>query len=257
MRMAKISNLGVIVVSVDLEPPVSGGVAAQRMLDRLTPQLIELFDRHRVRATWAVADPIVSAATERLQSSHVPHEIAVLGDATWAGPHAARGRFAGELSRRVLRARAAGLAVSSLAMVEPIPTDHYDLLLKQGITAVRAPGQANTGRVPQSLRYRLWQLPVSHRLPAANRWFAAGSWAAQRGLRRAAAQQSLYHLEIDAPRLGGRGSSALRSLERLLRQAARLQQQRRVEILTMAETVARLSATPSVVPARSVLRKAA
>lgn len=257
MRNSKLSAVGVLVVSVDLELPVDQwSTTERRALDEIAPQLVDLFDRLCIPATWAVADPLLSAATERLQASQIDHEIAVLGDTTWVGSQASRGRFAGELSRRVLRARAAGLATTTLVPVDPVDETHLDLLVKHGITAVRGPLQATA---PQALRFGVWQLPATLRLPVESGWLhrAVRGLIVRSSLRRTAAGRGLFHLIVDGPRLGLAGRPALRSLERLLRYADSRRRQHQLEAITMSEAAARLSHTPSILPARSVLRKAA
>ena len=72
-------------------------------LETVTAELAERLARYNLPASWAVADPAVSAATERLLHAGAAHEIAILGDRSWVGREAGRARFARELARRVTR----------------------------------------------------------------------------------------------------------------------------------------------------------
>lgn len=256
MRIHKLSSVGTLVVSIDLELPARQWAEAdRRALDAATLQLGELFEQHRISATWAVADPVQSAATERLQNFRVRQEIAVLCDQNWSGPQVSRSRFASELARRVLRARAAGLTVTTLAPRDGLPEDHLDLVLKQGLTAVRGA----LGGAPRALRFGLWEFPGTLRLPAESHWLISSSRGvrARRGIRRAVAQQGLFHLVVDASRFGALGRPAFRTLDRVLRYAAHQRKLQQLEILTLQDAAQRLSQTPQIAPARSVLRKAA
>ena len=138
---------GSLVISIDLElaPRQRMRLDDQRRLASTTDSLIEALRDCRLAATWAVADPAVSAATEVIRAAAEnnnaendnAHDIAVLGDHTWIGPQAGRTRFARELSRRVLRAQVAGIGVSTLGVRDAVLSDHLDLLVQHGIPAVR------------------------------------------------------------------------------------------------------------------------
>src|ERR1700678_731444 len=88
-RMSIALSRGILTVSIDLElDPLHCRPRQQLSLDRVGTQLLELLARYRIPATWAVADPAVSAATEKLSASGQGHEIAVLGDQAWVGSDA-------------------------------------------------------------------------------------------------------------------------------------------------------------------------
>jgi hypothetical protein len=252
---------GVLVISVDLELPLGHcGVVEERLLDETTGKLLALCDKYRMSATWGVADPVHSAATDRVRAASVAHEIAVLGDATWVGSQAGRARFAGELSRRVLKARAAGLPISTLIPAEVVLDDHLDLVVKNGITAVRGVvdhgGRSRRTAQPHALHFGLWEFPGSLRLPGDSRWLYGGGrgiWA-RRGLRRAAKGRRVFHLVVDAPRLGSSGTTAVSTLERVLQYADRLRSAERLLVATLAEVSGRLSQTRHTRPSRSILR---
>ena len=123
-------------ISIDLElDPQRRLVDQLRGLEDVTGRLAQLFSKYQVPATWAVADPAVSAATDRLVAANLAHEIAILGDRTWVGREAGRTRFAKELSRRVMRGRGAGLNVSSLLLRDVELEDNLDLLARARYTS--------------------------------------------------------------------------------------------------------------------------
>src|SRR5258708_31208014 len=113
-------------------------------------------DISSARETTAVATCAVAVA-EHLAASHVPatwaldlatnldlvidltsidaaHEIAVLANRSWAGRHTPRQVVPAELERRARRAFAAGHPPRTLVLAEGHVTEHFDLLVKLGIT---------------------------------------------------------------------------------------------------------------------------
>ena len=101
--MSFVLPAGVLAISIDLElDPLRRIADQQHGLEAATDRLITLLDTYRVPATWAVADPAVSAATDRLTASGSSHEIAVLGSlrisaAGTNSPSAAMQRFRQDL----------------------------------------------------------------------------------------------------------------------------------------------------------------
>lgn len=255
-------------ISVDLElDPQRRLVDQLRGLEDVTGRLIQLFGKYQAPATWAVADPSVSAATERLVAAKLGHEIAILGDRTWVGREAGRTRFAKELGRRVMRGRGAGLEVSSLLLRDVELEDNLDLLVKHDITALRTPFEAprfswfsrRATSHPQPLRFGLWHLPAMQRLPGASRWRSGGGGlrTAKRGIEQAIADFGVYHLVVDGLQLASRRGSALRVLERVLRYAVRRRDQQVLQIATLQKVAGQLRGEQHATPARSILRPAA
>ncbi len=255
---------GTLTVSVDLEHDhVHVGLAEQRELEEVANRLMELFARHKLAVTWAVADPALSAARARIDVVRGGHEMALLGDASWVGREAGRSRFARELMRRVARARGEGLIMRTLALRTAMPIDHCDLAIKEGIMAARQPGPVQAKRAPrlqpQALRFGLWGFPISMTLPAASRWLPGGGGlrAARFEIDKAIAERGLAHLAIDAPQLAERGASALRVVERVIEHAAHRRQHGLLEVATVGAVVERLAQENQSQPSRSILRPAA
>jgi hypothetical protein len=255
-------------LSIDLElDPLRPSRDQPRSLETITDRLVRLLDRYHASATWAVADPAVSAATEFLLAANESHEIAILGDQTWVGHEAGRMRFGRELARRVIRGRAAGIPISTLALRGTELADHLDLVAKQEILAVRddfheiAKGwlAKSTVRTPAALRFGLWDVPASMRLPGTSRWKLGGGGRrrCRSGIDKAIAECSVFHIQIDALSLADRGSMAEHALEQILRHAAIRQQQGALEITTIAGVARKLMGERTTAPARSILHPAA
>jgi hypothetical protein len=255
-------------LSVDLElDPLRHSRNQQKSLEEVTEDLVRLLGRYQIPATWAVADPAVSAATDVLLAVNAGHEIAVLGDPTWVGAESGRARFARELARRVSHGRAAGLQISTLALRGAELADHLDLVVKQEITAVRSsyvePSNGWFTRAviqqPAALRFGLWEIPTSIRLPGVSCWKLGGGGGrrARNGVNQAIAAQGVFHVQVDALSLADRGPLAQRKLEQILRHVALCREATTLELATLAQVAQRLSGPRTVVPARSILHPAA
>lgn len=252
---------GQLVVSLDLELELQReSLARQRALDTLTRQLVSLLDQHGLPATFAVADPALSAATETITASRGGHELAVLGDSTWAGPGAGRERFARELTRRFGAARAAGLNISTLALRHLEMAEHFDLLPKQAITVLRtdpvSPRRAQCVP-PQVIRFGVWQAAATLRLPQPRGWwFGSEAGPAFKLLKRAAQRGEIVHLLIDVAQLIERETPSLAMLERVLGAAARQRDQEQLEVLTLQNMASQLARPRDAGNQQSILRAA-
>src|SRR5688500_12177459 len=106
---------GTLVLSIDLELDLGHhDRLLTRRLEDVRSQLVTITRTHAMPATWAVADPMLSVASESILSAGCGHELAVLGDQAWLGPGCGRARLARELARRFSAPRKAGIAVSTL-----------------------------------------------------------------------------------------------------------------------------------------------
>jgi hypothetical protein len=251
---------GRLFVSVDLELELGQqSLDRQRALERVATHLLELLGRHEIPATVAVADPVLSAATEAIVAGPLEHEVAVLADATWAGRGAGRERLARELSRRFSRGQELGLNLSTLALRHVELDENLDLLAKSGITAVRSQAVAHAGKdspAPSLLRFGVWQMPASARLPVARRWwFDRAAGEAGRALVRAARRKQALGMVIDGAQLID-NDAGMSQVERLLRLAGELRRREELVVETMQRYVASLSRPREVLPLRSILRAA-
>lgn len=247
---------GQFVLTIDLELlERAGSYEHERQLDLMTRRLLELLHAYQLPATFAVADPLHSAATELVTSSDLGHELAVLGDASWIGRGAGRERFGRELDRRFHSAQAAGLTVTSLVLRNVELAENLDLLQPHPITAVRS-AAASAMAQPQLLRSGVWQMPVTYALPAKARWFYRPARVARRWLDRAARSGSIMHLSIDAGRLVETQPCRLRDVESVLSHAARLCESGKLEVQTLAGLSRQLARPADTVALHSILRAA-
>ena len=266
--MSSVLPTAIFALSIDLElDPLKIENGQPRSLEATTQRLVKLLDRLRVPATWAVADPAVSAATEVLLAAGAGHEIAILGDPTWVGQQAGRARFGRELARRVAHAKAAGIAISTLALRGTELADSLDLAVKQDISVVRPNFREGSGgwfsrpvsRTPAAIRFGLWDVPASMRLPCSSRWKFGGGGRrqARSGIDSAIANRGVFQIQVDALTLSDRGNMAEHILEQILRHAIDRQRQGSLEIGTLATVARKLAGDRTVSPARSILHSAA
>ncbi len=266
--MSVVLSSGILAISIDAELDVERrGLDQQGSLERVTAELADLLAKYRAPATWAVADPAVSAATDRLTQTSVAHEIAILGDRSWVGREAGRSRFARELTRRVTRGRTAGIALSTLLLRDTELDDHLDLVIKQGLSAVVQAGPAaerswfssRPAALLLPLRFGLWSFPTHATLPGRRVLLRLRGTASRirRTIDRAVANREVCHLSINGLAIAVQGPSALRTIERVLRHADKRRQQGQLCLSTLATASARLTGGRQSAPARSILRPAA
>jgi hypothetical protein len=260
--MSAMLRKAVLTVSIDLELAGNRLAAAERRaIESAADRIAELLLRHGIAATWVVADPAESASIGRLVASPAGHEVALWGDASWAGKTAGRLHFGRELARHLAAAREQGAAVSTLAVSEVHLEQHFDLVVKHGLTAVRherpTSSRAATAR-PDALRHGLWSFPVTCRLPGASRWLPGGGGGrAIVGLiDRAIGEHELVHVTVDARTLAERGPAAERVLDKVLSCAVQRQSVGALRVSTIAGAVAALTGQYQTRPSRSILRAA-
>lgn len=249
-------RVGYVHWTVEAEPAdIDQNLARNRSLAAVTEQLFEMFNRHRQPATWAVGDPAHSAVAGLVAQSNTKQALALLGDRYWIGQTAGRTRFARELARRALQARAVGIETLTLMPRVASVAEHMDLVVKHDIHAIVATSAATTS-APRSVHYGVWEFGVKARLPQAMPWLPGGDWKLSRSIRRAAQEASTVHLLIDASAVEEAGAAATRSVERFLRRTAKLQDRGLVRVETLSEAAARLSERPAATPQRSIMRAA-
>lgn len=245
-----------VVISIELRCENRLGLAARKNLDAAATTILELLNEAAIHATWGIEFPADDSWAQALAHRHPSHEIALLGDATWVGPAASRARFAAELSRRVAAARAAGFETSSLILTDTDLRRDLDIAVKHGVTAVRPAVTHESAGSPSPLRYGLWRIPATARLPESTRRFLSpASRTAIRHIDAAVSARGLCHLVINAGELTA-------AHERTIRQVfTHLVRQRiagRLAVKTLAGVVAELTHSHSgPVAARSILREAA
>ena len=233
--------------SIDLTPPTEEHY--QTELDRV----FQLLRKVKIPATITTPEPVCSKLVERLHAEPLRHEIALLADGSWAGPQAGRTQFSRELARRVSVAKSQGATIRTIAVADAELNKDLDLLVKHRISVVRSP--ANAGFHAQSLRFGVWQAPISFRSPLKGRWrFSGTEWAVTRALSRANQTSCLVHVVVDVATLGDPDEFA--SLGRILATAQRRRQKGTLATVTMQGLVARMAPQRRAISAQSVLRVA-
>ena len=251
-----------LTVSIDLELDIEQQAQGRDgELETVTTQLRELLRRADIGATWAVADPALSAATQQILAAGMDHEIAVLGDRSWVGHGAGRARFARELTRRVLSARAAGLPVTTLALRHAELDEHLDLLVKTGISVVRGCTPASGATRPTRsswLRHGVWEAAATMSFPTPRRWFRfVDRWTANRALRSAVRERGSIHLVVDAARLVDSDGAGLRTIEMVLQCASRLRDRGDLHIAPLRDLPSFHQPETTTTRLHSILRPAA
>lgn len=259
------TDAGSFVISLDLAAPRPLEAAPSRVGD-----LVKLLSGLGLSATWFCPDPAVSKSLDRVLSVSPVQEVGLATDATWAGSSATRTVYHRELTRRLDRAAAAGLQVSSLS--SDTESNHLDVAARLGVTALRlAPksepvslvarslrllmtGAGVCGASPQPTRFGLWRVDASVRFPDRERFSLGGSVrSASRSLASAAAG-GFFHLAIDVALLDQAGAAGIKALERVLSYSV---QQEQLAIVNVREYVQRKLQERKPRPAQSILHRRA
>jgi len=254
--------VGTLILSIDIELDLEHHkTPAQRRLDEVRKRLIELSRESNVSATWAVADPMLSAASESILSAGCGHEIAVLGDQAWLGPGCGRDRLARELTRRFSVPRKAGIPVSTLALRNVKQVLDLDLLIDHGVTALCAPpvehpSIADRVGAPPT-RFGLWQPPLAWQLPPRKSWWSPAGWLVRREIKQAIRQRSIVHLQIAALQIVDAPDSSLGIIAALFRYIAGKRDAGHLNVETISRLASRALDCRTAVPSRSILRPAA
>lgn len=235
------SNPAFLTLSIDLELEIGRATPGQlQWLGDLTPELVALLDAHGFAATWAVADPARSAATESILASIQPHEIAVLGDRSWLGWGAGGSRANRELTRRISGAAENQIAIRTLVLHNESSFANGLQLSELGIRTVRQPIGHEVLR-PVSLMGLAKGLLVAEqvqRLALPNWW---SWWEGESPLAARCRQRSLLpdrancHLGIDAQQLCAAGPRGLHRLANALAELSELRSEHGLQVLTLRQ----------------------
>lgn len=246
-RMSHSKGSGIFGLSIDLRE------GSARSLQAELSQLLKTLKRLQIPATFSTPSPGSDGLIEMLRAESLRHELAVLADATWVGPGVGRTHFARELARRVEAATARRASLRTIVVSDAELTTNLDLLVKHRISVVRSP--QHTGFQAQSLRFGIWQAPISFTLSSTGRWqFGGPDWAINRALSRASRSHGLVHLVVELETL--QNHATLVSLERILTTVQRRRNKGLVTAVTMQGLVARLAPQRQAASAKSVLRVA-
>jgi hypothetical protein len=230
-----------LTLSLDLELEIGQATPSQlEWLDDLTPELVALLDSHGIAATWAVADPARSAATDAILDSKLPHEIAVLGDRTWLGWGAGGSRANRELARRISGAAARQIDIRTLVLHNESSFANGLQLAELGIQTIRQPIGHEVLR-PVSLIGLAKGLAIAEQvqrltLPNWWNWWEGESPLLSRCRQRSRLpERATCHLGLDAQQLCLAGPRGLHRLAHLLDELSELHTRRQVRLLTLQQ----------------------
>jgi hypothetical protein len=257
-----------LILAFDLgEAAPTVGRAVQGPHEELAETLLQMLERRRLAATWAVADPAASDFSRRLLAKSTGHEVALRADRTWAGPDVGRMRLSNEFGQRLTRAQAIGCAVSGLSVSGVRFEQNLDVLVKHGISSLVTTGserastagrQERTRRVigrAINLRFGLWELEPTVRFPSRGDWLWRGA-----GMQPPEPQSLFWPglplnlVAVDIPGLIAKGPRGLRLMERVFRTAAEQRDAGQQAVVTASVLTRQLSRPRALPAARSILR---
>lgn len=258
----KSSLPGTVVVSIDVELDSEHYQPdQQRRLDEIRHQLVQATQAAGVPVTWAVADPMYSAARESIFAAGCNHEIAVLGEQAWLGPGCGRDRLARELARRFQVPRKAGIPVSTLVLRNVEHVADLDLLIDHGVRAVAAPASPTPLQArlapPPVARFGVWQSPPAWQLSPVSTWWSPAAWSWRREIKRAARSCGVTHLRLSALQLLEAKAHAVETVTQLLQYLAEKCHSGRIALATIGQLAAVALRGREGTPSRSALRPAA
>jgi hypothetical protein len=255
---------GLLTVSIDLDHGASPmDTPARHGLEAAAAAVMKITARHNLPATWAADDASTIGPLSHALPVGKGHEIALSGDAHWVGAQVSKADFSRQLGDRVARARDAGVSVSTLALNGAQLVEHFDVAIRHGISAVRHPRPSGSTQArslqPRTMQFGLWSFPTSIVLPGPSRWLPGGGGvrAARMAIEAAIRSGGLVQLVVDCPLLAARGPSAERIVDHVLRYVDRRRSEGKLEVMSIASAVARLTLQHQGRPSRSILRPAA
>ena len=260
------------IVSIDLDSPERLSLEDQRKVDSAARSLIALCGERNLAATWTSTQPGASRIITEVLSEDPEHEIALHVGRSLLQTEPPQANSIREVSRELLRAKASGYAISTLAVSRAAAQEGWPALSKLGVTAIRSvPAQnAAAARSLQTVLKSLTGFKGSQPQPGLHRYgirempatmVLADARASFRRLRksvdRAVESESTVHLLLDVPQMALARKSNRTIAEQILEYAAAMRRAGKLQIETVSTAVARQSPHRSLRPAQSILRRAA
>lgn len=256
MAKPKLSSL--LVVGVDLGPgAVTSAWSEQKAV---AGQLLSLLESNQISATWTVSQTQMTWL-HNLREARTWQEIALHWDQPLVSEPSQAFAFAAELRSRLRSAEAADLKIQSLA-IDPRSYVPYHALAKSGLRMVR-PARVRASHLvravqPQSMRYGIWGLPVSCFWPQPHRMLEQLSLQHVLYQMRLASQQAnVLHLVLDLPSIAAQPERHLRTVEKLMEQASRLQRSEQLRTARLADVARLVQQETMARPNRSILQESA
>lgn len=248
---------------VEQEPSEHSEDASSAGMDRL----IDVITASGLPVTWGVGNSLFGELSERFRSMACEQELAILGDESWLGRSKSRGAIVRVLNSAVESAEAAGFVPKSLLLNRVSLDADFDLLAKHNISLVACDdnatrSQAESTASPEhgsslrTLRFGVWELPATVRLPRASSRLGLIGGGVNRLIDRALARGEVTHVAIDGHAMID-NPAELRALERLLERLARHQEQGKLSVQTLSGVASQLGTSPERTSATSILRSPA
>ncbi len=222
--------------------------------------MLEILAEHGCQATWFASDPAAEPIVQLVRKSS-RNEVGLAIDDRSAG----KGSLSiGDLLRSLSHCEQQGLGITTLSCTAVPEKSVLDLLAKRGVSAIRATDQAGHdsakragSRGPTNLRFGLWQVAIDGQLTNGGFMNLLTGMRLRRGIDRAIAQKSAWHLAIDLRLFSGSG--ALGALARLDKTLTHIEQRCECDdarVATIGQLIEIISPGPVVRGARSILRAA-
>lgn len=234
--------------------------------DSALKQLVEMFDAHGVKATWATKQPRTSSLSSYLLESSIGHELAIRCTSDWAGAGVARETFLRELVSQLADDAlclplVARQTLTSLFVGNCSVEKHLDLLVKHGLKAVVGETQNRSNKphfaLPKAVHYGVWDIPVTSNVQGQLEQRFSGRRRLKNLLNTVVNDGGFGQLVLDASLFATATKASHNTLVWLLRHTARLRDRGLLKLETLSETASRLSEVPEQSPQRSILRLAA
>jgi len=264
---AKLCKTGSVAWSIISGTPSgeSDGVSlsAVTQLDQnvVAERLLSLCDQYQIVGTWFFSQPSIETSVQQITAHDTRHAIGLSIDES---PRGGRSELARQLRREQTLLQRQGISLNSLQISSSSASEHYDLLMKHGISIIGNPPATNAarpsdtaGRALRQLRHGLWTLPTAASVTARSVTGSLCAWWRATSLVLAAAEsRGNCHLSIDLGQLSPR-SMQWTLISKVMRVQASLRREGRLQIATAATLASQMStARQPVAAARSILRAA-
>ncbi len=239
-------------------------ISQHRELCEMTQQLLSLFDEHQIPVTWASPLSMVAHVVEMMQISKTPHELAILGDASWLEDGQRRAVVIESIEDFVELARQNHQVVNSIVLRDSRGTMHHEIFAKHGLSIVRTPVEdgvaTHASRDPVTSRNGCWNVAANAVFPSAGALlgrFDIG-FRAKQILRRSLKRKAAEHLSISAAAMVAQPKS-VQALTRIVQHVVRLSNAKSIQCETLRQAVVRWQPAQAVnsKSQHSVLRPAA
>lgn len=243
-------------------PAHQTAIAQHREMNLLIEQLAGTFARHDVVATWAIAQSVNSPIADIIHAADERHELALLGDGSWLSESIRREEIVQHFAENMRHAADVGKPLRTLVLRAEASESLLPIFKKRGINTLRPMATTEFSRSPQrepALRNNdMWVSESTAVFPARGRLLGRMDigFRGKQILNRARHKKTTEQLNVVAANMLENPTAALRSLDRVLRFAAKFADHNALNLETLQEASTRWSPVRSV-PQRSVLRPAA